>query len=88
MGSANGADRVFNTTTIRYTINQKKGHTSNCSVGTCVNCGNNTPLRSAHPGGINAVFGDGSVRNLATMTDLNTLLYLSARNDGQVVSVP
>jgi prepilin-type N-terminal cleavage/methylation domain-containing protein/prepilin-type processing-associated H-X9-DG protein len=90
MGANTAADRIFNTTSVRYAINAKKGYapaTGAHAQGVSQNAGNNSPLRSAHPGGVNAAFGDGSVRNLTTNTDLLTLIYLSVRNDGQVVNL-
>jgi len=48
--------------------------------------GANTPLASAHTGGVNAVFGDGSVRFIADGTDLLTLGRLATKDDGGVIS--
>jgi prepilin-type N-terminal cleavage/methylation domain-containing protein/prepilin-type processing-associated H-X9-DG protein len=48
--------------------------------------GANTPLASNHTGGVNAVFGDGSVHFLANGIDLVTLARLATRDDGQVVN--
>ena len=41
---------------------------------------------SAHTGGFNAVFGDGSVHNLTFDIDLDVCNHLCVRNDGQVQS--
>jgi prepilin-type processing-associated H-X9-DG protein len=84
--------RAFNTLTIRYLINQKTGWPNglgNCpATGVCDNYGNNVPLTSAHPGGVNALFADGSVRLLADALDLTTLARLATRDDGVAVSAP
>jgi len=86
----NGGDaRHFNMTTVRYNINQKRGWPDapgNCgSLGVCDNVGNNIPLNSAHPGGINVLLCDGSVRFLSDTLDLAILARLATRDDGQTV---
>ena len=43
---------------------------------------------SAHPGTVGFVFGDGSTHSLDVDTDGDVLANLSARNDGQAVSLP
>jgi prepilin-type processing-associated H-X9-DG protein len=50
--------------------------------------GANTPLMSAHSGGVNCVFGDGSVHFLTSSTDLITLARWATRDDGGVVVGP
>lgn len=85
---ANFSDRAFNTTTVRYAINQTDGWADgagDCSTGVCVNTGGNTPLRSAHTGGVNAVYGDGSVRFLRDSLPLSTLALIAVRDDGRVI---
>ena len=37
-----------------------------------------------HPGGVNVLFGDGSVRVIKSTISLRTMLLLAARGDGQV----
>jgi prepilin-type processing-associated H-X9-DG protein len=44
------------------------------------------PPSSNHSGGVNAVFGDGSVRFETNEIDLNTWRALGSRNDGQIIS--
>jgi prepilin-type N-terminal cleavage/methylation domain-containing protein/prepilin-type processing-associated H-X9-DG protein len=83
----NGGDmRTMNMTTIRYTINRKTGwpdSPGNCgTLGVCDNTPNNVPLNSAHSGGVNAVFVDGSVRFLRDSITLQILAQLATRDDG------
>jgi prepilin-type N-terminal cleavage/methylation domain-containing protein/prepilin-type processing-associated H-X9-DG protein len=84
-------------TTIRYQINQKTGW--RCQVAGVGVCGGgpsrwwhsegaNVPLVSAHSGGVNALFGDGSVHFLSNGTDILTLARLATRDDGAVVNLP
>jgi prepilin-type N-terminal cleavage/methylation domain-containing protein/prepilin-type processing-associated H-X9-DG protein len=83
-------------TTIRYRINQKTGWTCDVAgVGVCGGGpgrwhseGANVPLVSNHSGGVNALFGDGSVHFLSDGTDLLTLARLATRDDGQVLTLP
>ncbi len=44
------------------------------------------PARSFHPGGVNAAFGDGSVRFISNTVDLLTYQRLGAVDDGQPVA--
>jgi prepilin-type processing-associated H-X9-DG protein len=46
----------------------------------------NYPLGSAHPGGINAVFADGSVTFIRFDVDLETLNRLGHRADGETIT--
>jgi prepilin-type processing-associated H-X9-DG protein len=85
-------------TTIRYAINQKglNGQPWPCQVANVGVCGGksgtwnsegaNVPLVSSHTGGVNALFGDGSVRFLADTTDLLTLARIGTRDDGGVLA--
>jgi prepilin-type N-terminal cleavage/methylation domain-containing protein/prepilin-type processing-associated H-X9-DG protein len=50
------------------------------------NAGANDELFSFHPGGVNALFGDGSVRFIKDSVSLTTLRALITLNGGEVVS--
>lgn len=80
--------REFGLTTVRYQINQKKGWPvgGDCKMGVCPNFGSNVPLNSTHPGGVNAVACDGSVRYFTSGMSLLSLASMSTRDDGLVVS--
>jgi len=80
-------NRFFNCTTVRYSINQVTGWPvgGNCSVGVCMDMGNNIPLNSTHSGGVNSVFCDGHVQFLSNSTTLAVLGELADRDDGQVI---
>ncbi|MEW4563162.1 DUF1559 domain-containing protein [Bremerella sp. JC770] len=85
-GSGGGA-RAFGITSIRYVINPGKDRTftSGGADGVTVDGGNNLPLNSAHPGGVQVVFVDGSTHFLAETIDLSIYANLGVRNDGNVV---
>ncbi|MBA4065635.1 MAG: prepilin-type cleavage/methylation domain-containing protein [Isosphaera sp.] len=85
-------NRHHNLISLRYAVNRKTGWPAgsngvgNCgTVGVCANHGNNYPLTSLHPGGVNALFGDGAVRFLPDATAPAALGRLAVRDDGQVV---
>ena len=88
---AANTDRSFNSTTIRYAINDIRnagggnpGWTDNKVVNGIGNDnGTNHPLMSNHVGGVHILLGDGSVRLLSDNMDFATLCRLAVRDDGQ-----
>ena len=72
--------RTFNLTCVKYHINDK----STSEAGAC-NSGPNSPIQSAHPGGAQVLFADGSVQFLIDALDINTLYNLADRNDGTII---
>jgi prepilin-type N-terminal cleavage/methylation domain-containing protein/prepilin-type processing-associated H-X9-DG protein len=72
--------RIFNTTCVLHRINER----SMSALGVDGNCGPNRPIQSVHPGGAQAVMGDGSVRFLEETLDLHVLYDLANRDDGHV----
>lgn len=52
------------------------------------NCGPNDEPFSFHPGGVNCVFGDGSVRFLRDNIDALTLKWMAGATDGQAFRLP
>lgn len=82
--------RTFNTTTVRWKINQKRGWPDapgNCgSVGVCDNTGSNIPLNSAHTGGVHVLMMDGAVRFISDSLNMQVLANLVTRDDGLPLS--
>ncbi|QDS90484.1 hypothetical protein EC9_46920 [Rosistilla ulvae] len=70
-------------TTVRYSPNAffKSGAPSSASSAYEVN----TILNSFHPGGIHGLLTDGAVRFVAETVELDTMIKLSIRDDGQVM---
>ena len=81
LGSTPDRERIFNTTVVRYPFN----HQDAVDDGIQGNAGRNVPLSSPHPGGINALYVDGSVHFLTETTDLDIVFNLADRADGEVV---
>lgn len=71
-------------TTVRYPINSSR---TVCPNGS--GCGQtyeaNTVLSSNHPGGVNAVLVDGSVRFISQTIAMDTLRQLAVKDDGQTL---
>jgi prepilin-type processing-associated H-X9-DG protein len=83
MGHYGRETRQWNIVTVRYAINDRK--TENVGVGDFdLNYGANKPLLSAHRGGVNGLYADGSVRFLAENMDLQVLWNASNRQDGNI----
>ena len=78
-----GIFRPFNTTVVRYRVNFNTWEES--GVEGKYNYGANRPLLSAHSGGAQATFADGSVRFLSEEIETETLFDLANRHDGNAV---
>jgi prepilin-type N-terminal cleavage/methylation domain-containing protein/prepilin-type processing-associated H-X9-DG protein len=61
---------------------------ANIPAGTAcaINCNNSQGVFAFHTGGANVAMGDGSVRFLSTKTSVATLMFLSTRDGGEVIS--
>jgi prepilin-type processing-associated H-X9-DG protein len=78
---SDGWERHFNMTCVIHRINEK----SWTGLGVQGNCGPNTPVQSAHPGGAMVLLADGSVHFLSDSLETQILYDLSNRDDGHVV---
>jgi prepilin-type N-terminal cleavage/methylation domain-containing protein len=82
---------TFGFYTIRYPINKNRGWadpngTMAIGVGQLAYIsGANMPLNSAHPGGIQTVLCDGSVRFVSETVELTSLAQLATRDDGKAL---
>lgn len=76
-------DRCYNITTLRQSIGTKIIGGNWAKTQGC-----NTPVQSAHPGGVQVTVGDASVRFLPSSTDLTVAKNLCNRNDGNPVQFP
>jgi prepilin-type N-terminal cleavage/methylation domain-containing protein/prepilin-type processing-associated H-X9-DG protein len=82
-----GDERGQNYTTVRYRINQTTGWANNRAVTGVGGEGANNPLCSPHTGGINAVWGDGSVRFIRDSITLVNLARICTRDDGATANI-
>ncbi|HBJ38516.1 MAG TPA: prepilin-type cleavage/methylation domain-containing protein [Planctomycetaceae bacterium] len=90
MGTNNGnmrasVDAVASTTTIRYAPNSTSADLNGVTGGE--NERRNTPLSSAHPGGIQLALVDGSVRFISDSINMNILTFLCVRDDGRPITL-
>lgn len=81
-GGHEGDGRAANVTTTIHRIGERTWGLEGVEAW-----GLNTPLLSNHPGGVQGLLGDGSVRFLQETLDLQVLYNLSNANDGLVVSL-
>jgi len=98
MGGLTGWDCTWagaphsNNTTIRYAPNSPVGGLSPANgltwPGWTDAGGANTPLSSAHPGGVQVLMTDGSVRWIPNSISQDILTLLAVRNDRQNISDP
>ena len=79
--TAEADTRVFNITTIRYRINEKM-FAFEFFPGMASNNGVNNQTSSAHPSGINALLGDGSVHFLNENMEFTNYKRMATRDDG------
>jgi len=74
--------RFFNGTSVRYPINSRAWEQR--GVGETY-YGANHPILSAHPGGAQVLFADGSAHFLSESLQLQTLYDLANRDDGNIL---
>jgi prepilin-type N-terminal cleavage/methylation domain-containing protein len=84
-GNPNGgtAPRLFNSTAIRYAPNAA----GNAWAGCGENDGQNNGIYSAHPGGVQSVYTDGSVHFITDSVNMFTLRCVATRDDGNPVQL-
>jgi hypothetical protein len=75
----------YNITTVRYPANFKQVLGATAFPGCSEDHGINNPLQSAHSGGIQIALADGAVRFISETVDLDLLLKLAIRRDGQPI---
>ena len=76
--------RLFNSTTIRYPPNSVSTSWPGCGA----NDGQNNGIYSAHPGGVEGLYGDGTVHFVSDTVDMFVLRCVATRDDGRAVQVP
>jgi prepilin-type processing-associated H-X9-DG protein len=75
----------YNITTVRYPADFKHVLGTGALPGCSEDHGINNPLQSAHPGGLQVAFADGSVHFIAGTIELDVLLTIAIRRDMQQV---
>lgn len=85
-GPVNDNPRIFNLTVVLHPINENSATLYGIRGTANGLCAPNTPLISAHPGGAQCVFADGSVHLLPAALGLVELYNLANRDDGFVTS--
>jgi prepilin-type N-terminal cleavage/methylation domain-containing protein/prepilin-type processing-associated H-X9-DG protein len=86
-----GDGRNFNCISVRWAINQiglvspgtNMASSTAQNVGIQNDAGTNFPLNSAHPGGVNVLLGDGSVRFVRSATSLDVMSAMCTRAGGE-----
>jgi prepilin-type processing-associated H-X9-DG protein len=86
-GTPPAAYDCYNVTTVRYPPNFKRVLGVSAYPGCDEDHGINNPLQSAHTGGLQVAFADGSVQFIAETMDLAVLLRIAIREDLQNVSL-
>lgn len=74
-------NRQMNLTCVYHPINMK----TLPAYGVGNNCGPNSPIQSAHPGGAHVLFADGSAQFLSEAIGINVLYDLANRDDGHPI---
>ncbi|UUO04672.1 DUF1559 domain-containing protein [Blastopirellula sp. J2-11] len=87
VANSGGGTRTYAITAIRYAMNPgpDRPFTTSGADGVCTDGCSNHPLNSAHPGGVQVLFVDGSCHLLAETIDLTVYASLGVRNDGNVL---
>jgi prepilin-type N-terminal cleavage/methylation domain-containing protein/prepilin-type processing-associated H-X9-DG protein len=80
--SFTGDTRAFNVTTVLYNVNVK----NSTLPGVYANLGPNNPIKSAHPGGAQTLFGDGSAHFISETAVLAVVKQVVIRDDGNTVT--
>jgi prepilin-type N-terminal cleavage/methylation domain-containing protein/prepilin-type processing-associated H-X9-DG protein len=81
---ADGSDRHFNTTCVRNRINEK----SFSAAGVEGNCGPNRAIQSAHTGGADVLYADGSTHFWSDSVDIQIVYRMADKGDRKVAAVP
>ncbi len=82
-----GDGRHFNCTSVRWRINQLgPWTTADANYGVNNDIGTNFPLSSGHPGGVNTLMGDGSVRFTRDSISLLTMSAYCTKAGGETIA--